>query len=145
MNRIFKNLTQRIELSSQKKWTSFQEKWLKELNLFEDFLTPRIKNFLWLGRWNFFSIWIKDLCLFFQQIHSKMVQLLLQHDNFFQKKFRLWTFVNMTHRIEPFLKNLTQGLNLFFSMTQRIVSVLSILLAELNPLFEHVSMNRTLF
>ena len=50
----------------------------------------------------------------------------------------------MTLRIEP-LFNMTQGLNLFFSMTQRIVSVLSILPAELNPLFEYVSLKRTLY
>ena len=128
LNRIFKNLTQRIESSSlvdSKNWTLFT-KWLKELNLFEDYLTPRCFNFLWLGRWNFFSIWIKELRLFFSSISLKNDWPFFVHDSqnwtFFQHDSQNWTLLkNMIHRDWTLLFNMTQRKSPFFSMTSRII------------------------
>ena len=88
-----KELSPLVKLDS-KEWTGFSKIWLKELNFLHkkngllskknDSKNWTFLKIFWLQELKTscdsgdgtFSIWIKDLCLFFQQIHSKMVQLL---------------------------------------------------------------------
>ena len=68
-------------------------------------------------------------------------------ENFKRKKdSKNWTFFkNLLKELNPFLFDVTQRIELFFSLTQRIVSFFEKLLEELNPLLEYVSMNWIFF
>ena len=100
-------VTQRIEPSSQndsKNWTFLKIIWLQD-----------VLNFFVTREMELFSIWIKELRLFFQQYHSTMID----------------PFFNMTHRIEPFWKTWfieiepsfqhDSKMSPFLSMTSRII------------------------
>ena len=121
LNRIFKNLTQRIEHSSlgdSKNWTSSQ-RWLKELN---PFLNMTHRNFSELQLEDFSY----EICL------TKLKELNLLFTNVSKN----WTFFeekNMTHRTEPFF-HVTHGIEPFFPTW----------VIEIEPFFLHDSKNWTL-
>ena len=107
---FFLRMTQRLELFLEydsmdwtffqfdsKNWTLFT-KWLKELNLLEDYLTPRLKTFLTREMELLFQFGSRNWDLF--------STISLKHD---------WPFLNMTHRIEPFLNTWFIEIEPFFS------------------------------
>ena len=120
LNRIFKNLTQRIEHSSlgdSKNWTLFT-KWHKELNPFLN-MTHRNFSELQLKKFSY------EICL------TKLKELNLLFTNVSKN----WTFwrKNMTHRTEPFF-HVTHGIEPFFPKW----------VIEIEPFFLHDSKNWTL-
>ena len=124
----FFSMTQRIEPSF---WTCFNELnlrlvWLTELNFFflSRNMTQRIETFL-----------------------NQRIELFFFSNNTTQ---RTEPFFNMTQRIEYdskdwtfFLFQFDRKFFIFFNMSQRIEPIKKKRLKELNPLFEHVSMNWT--
>ena len=95
---FFLNMTRRIELFFEydsNSWT-FVWVWLKEVNFHLWISLKELNFFLWM--------WLKEVSFFFE------------HDS------KKWTFLNITHRIEPFFlkKKRRKELNLFQNLTQRI-------------------------
>ena len=145
---FFLQLTQRSELFYLTKYDPkvwFFLIWLKELNTFLTWLkelnfflqvTQRSELFIWQNmtqRFDFFWydsknrtlfwMWLKELNLFFLNMIQR-IEPSSQKDSkkwFFHNFFKdLNPFFNMTHRIEPFLNNMTHwDWTLLFNMSQR--------------------------
>ena len=109
---LFSLVTQRNEHFFEydwKKWTFWIR--LKELNLFEDHLTPRCFTFFVTREMElfFFQFGSRNWDLFFNNITQKWLTL-FEHDS------QNWIlFFNMTHRIEPFWKTWFIEIEPFFS------------------------------
>ena len=130
---LWLNLTQRIEPDFQKfdskNWTFFTKKSgllskkndSKNCTFLKIFWTPRIKNFCVTREMElFFFQFESKTCAFFStnSLKNGPTPFKTWH---LKKKIQIWTFVHMTHRIEPFfLKNMThRDWTILFNTSQR--------------------------
>ena len=104
--------------------------WLKELKFLHGFLTQRIELFLNMTRKIELFLWLKELSSFFQNDQD-----FVEYDS----KNRTF-FLNMSQRIEPFLKICSK--NFFQYMIHRIELIFSALPTEWN-IWEYDSKNWT--
>ena len=138
----------------------FVLKKIKELNLFSKIYSKnctflfwkKSKNWtlffsMWPKELNFFSVWLKELSPFKKYYSMNWIFFFFQY---YSKTWAFFFLIIWLSRIEPFLKNMTQRIELFkCDLEPRIILQFDsnnwIWLKALNPPFEYVPKNWTLF
>ena len=107
---VFSHMSHRIEHFFETKELNLLFSWHKELNLFEDYLTPRFKTFV-NREMELFEFGSRNWGLF-NNITQKWLTLFghdSQSSTFFQHDSQNWTFLkNMIHRDWTLLYNMTR-------------------------------------